>query len=336
MRTLVYAWGGPVARGVVRSEPEDFVVEEELGFEPGGGGDHTWLWIRKRDANSAEVAAALADFAGVGRGAVSWSGRKDRHAVTAQWFSVQLPGSVDPDWSEFNESRWSVEQAVRHSRKLRIGTHRANRFQLRVRDVAGESSAIDAGLRRIATAGFPNYFGQQRFGGYGQNVRRAREQLVRNRRKPQPMLLSAARAWLFNQVLDARLAEGTWCAPQTGDALMLAGSRSLFECRGDEPDLTERIAAFDVDVTGPLWGLGKQPLGAEMAAREAAWLADEADLRAGVERQRAAAQRRRLRAVASGLEWSHEGDCLELAFTLPAGVFATSLLRELVATDTPV
>ncbi len=335
MSPLAYAWGGPVARGLLRTEPEDFAVEEELGFEPGGGGEHVWLWIRKRDANTAEIAAALARFAGVARGAVGWSGRKDRRAITAQWFSVQLPGSADPDWRAFDTPRWSVERSVRHSRKLRIGTHRANRFRLRVRGLAGDAGAMRARLERIAADGFPNYFGEQRLGEDGQNLRRAREQLMRRQRKPQAMLLSAARAWLFNRVLDARLAEGTWCTPRPGDALMLAGSRSLFQCRGDEPDLPERIAAFDVDVTGPLWGVGDQPVGAALSAREAEWLADEADLRAGVERQRVAAQRRRLRAAPSDLEWSSPGAELELAFALPAGVFATSLLRELVATDCP-
>lgn len=332
METFGHAWGGPVARGRLRAAPEDFGVEELLGFEPGGGGEHAWLRIRKREANTADVAAALAHFAGVARGAVSWSGRKDRHALTSQWFSVQLPGAADPDWSAFADPAWQVEQAVRHPRKLRVGTHRANRFWLRARDVSGDAGRVDAQARRIAESGFPNYFGEQRFGEGGRNLHKAREQLARRHRKPPAMLLSAARSWLFNRVLDRRLADGSWCTPQPGDALMLAGTRSLFQCRGDEPDLAERIASFDVDVTGPLWGEGEQPVGADIAQREADWLADEADLRAAVERQRIAAGRRRLRAVASDMDWSFDGGALELAFTLPAGVYATALMRELVDT----
>lgn len=335
LQGLAHAWGGPVARGVLRSEPEDFAVDEDLGFEPGGGGEHVWLWIRKREANTSDLAAELARFAGVGRGAVSWSGRKDRRAITRQWFSVQLPGAAEPDWSAFSGPHWSVEHAVRHARKLRIGTHRSNRFRLRLRSLAGERAEIDERLHRIAEAGFPNYFGEQRFGESGQNLRRAREQLARRRRKPQPMLLSAARAWLFNRVLHERVCDASWCTPLPGDALMLAGTRSLFQCRGDEADLGERIAAFDVDVTGPLWGTGTLPVGADIAAQEVAWLADEVDLRAGVERQGATAQRRRLRATAGEFDWHHEGDMLELQFTLAAGTFATSLLREVAATEAP-
>lgn len=330
METLAYAWGGPVARGRLRAAPEDFAVEELLGFEPDGTGEHAWLWVRKRDANTADVAQSLAQFAGVPQRAVGFSGRKDRHALTWQWFSLQLPGRDDPDWTAAGDDRWQVECAVRHTRKLRVGTHRHNRFRLRVSGLDGGCAGLDARLRQIAAAGFPNYFGEQRFGVQGRNLMRARSELARKHRRPPEMLLSAARGWLFNRVLHERLRDGSWCTPQPGDALMLAGTRSLFECRGDEADLAARIAGFDVDVTGPLWGVGETPVGAAMAAREAEWLAHEAELRSGVERQGAAAGRRRLRAVASDMDWQLAGDAVEFAFTLPAGTYATSLLREAI------
>lgn len=331
METLSCAWGGPAAHGQLRMAPEDFQVEEVLGFEPDGAGEHAWLWVYKRDANTADVAQALARFAGVSQRAVSFSGRKDRHALTWQWFSVQLPGRADPDWAAAGDDRWRIERVVRHGRKLRVDTHRANRFRLRVRELDGDREALEARLRQIAAAGFPNYFGEQRFGAQGRNVERARSELGRKRRRPPAMLLSAARGWLFNRVLHERLLVGSWCTPQPGDALMLAGTRSLFECRGDEPDLADRVARFDVDVTGPLWGVGETPVGAEVAAREAAWLEHESELRAALERQGVAAGRRRLRAAASEMDWHMDGADLEIGFTLPSGVYATSLLREAIA-----
>lgn len=329
--TLAYAWGGAPATGLLRAAPEDFRVDEVLGFEPDGGGEHAWLLVRKRGANSEDVARAIAQWAGVSRRSVSYSGMKDRHAVTTQWFSVQLPGTADPDWSGMENERWQVERATRHARKLRTGTHRGNRFTLRVRDVDGDHSLVDAMLGRIRRAGFPNYFGPQRFGRGGENLRKARALLGGGpRRRVRGIYLSAARSWLFNRVLDQRLRDATWVEPMPGDALMLAGTRSVFECHGDEGDLAERIDALDLHVTGPLWGRGRQPVGAELARREAEWLADEAALRDGLEAAGLAAQRRALRAVATDIEWSWAGDALELSFTLAAGVFATSLLREVV------
>jgi len=331
-QTLAHAWGGAPATGRLRTAPEDFRVDEVLGFEPDGRGEHAWLLIRKRGANSEDVARALARFAGVARRSVSYSGMKDRHAVTTQWFSVQLPGTADPDWSRLDAECWRVERASRHARKLRTGTHRGNHFTLRVRDVDGDREAVDATLRRVRDAGFPNYFGPQRFGRGGENLRKARALLGDGgpRRRVRGIYLSAARSWLFNRVLDRRLREATWTEALIGDALMLAGTRSVFECRGDETDLAGRIDALDLHVTGPLWGRGRQPLGAGIARQEAAWLADDGDLCAGLEAAGLAAGRRALRAVTTNIDWGWAGDTLELSFTLEAGVFATSLLREIV------
>lgn len=336
MGDLHRAWGGPAGHGRLRAEPADFRVDEVLGFEPGGGGEHAWLYVRKRGMNTDDVAWALARCAGVARGAVGASGMKDRHAETGQWFSVHLPGRDDPDWEACAHAGWRVERALRNARKLRTGSHRWNRFALRLRALEADAGRLAERLDAVRAGGFPNYFGPQRFGRGGENLRKARAALAGRqggRRRVRGLYLSAARAWLFNRVLDQRVADGTWCRPQPGDAMMLAGTRSVFECRGDEPDLEARVAAFDVDVTGPLWGVGTQPVSAAVAAREAAWLADEESLRAGLERIGMAARRRPLRARAHDLAWTLAGDTLELAFTLPRGAFATSLVRELLDTE---
>lgn len=334
MLALAHAWGGPVGRAMLRASAADFRVDEVLGFEPGGGGEHVWLWVRKQDTNSDDVARALARLAGVGRGAVGFSGMKDRRADAGQWFSVHLPGRDDPDWSRLPAAATRVVRAVRHPRKLRAGTHRRNRFALRLRAVTGDHGGIDARLEAVRAGGFPNYFGPQRFGRRGENLRRARQRLAGGGRA-HGIHLSAARSHLFNIVLDARVRDGTWATPQPGDALMLAGSHSVFEYGGDDTAIDARQKAFDVDVTGPLWGIGRQPVGAAVAAREREWTAAEAELRAGIEAIGMRARRRPLRAGAIDLAWTWHGDALELVFTLPRGAFATSLVREIVAAAEP-
>jgi len=333
---LHFAWGGPVGSGRLRTTPEDFRVEEQLAFEPGDGGEHAWLLVRKRGLNTDDVAWALARLAGVRRNAVSFSGMKDRHAETRQWFSVHLPGREDPDWSASDDPQWDVKRAVRHGRKLRPGTHRWNRFALRVQSLDADPGRLEARLEAVRAGGFPNYFGPQRFGHGGENLRKARRQLVdgaRAARRARGIHLSAARGWLFNRVLDARVADDSWCTPHVGDALMLAGTHSVFECRGDEADVEERIRRLDLDVTGPLWGVGRQPLSAERAAWERSALGEDAELARALEGIGMTARRRALRARADALAWACTGDVLELSFSLPRGAFATSLVRELLTTD---
>src|SRR5262245_50015881 len=85
------AFGAPLGRGRLRAEPEDFLVEEDLGFAPSGAGSHVLLKVRKRNANTEWVARELARAAGCRQHDVGFAGLKDRHAVTTQWFSVPLP-----------------------------------------------------------------------------------------------------------------------------------------------------------------------------------------------------------------------------------------------------
>lgn len=335
------ALGGVAGSGRMRVNAADFRVDEDLGFAPDGDGEHVLVWLRKQGVNTAELAQALAAFAGVSPRAVGVSGRKDRHADTGQWFSVHLPGRSDPDWAAFSCDRWQVGEARRHRRRLRTGTHRGNRFRIVIRDFAGDRERLGERMRQVADHGFPNYFGPQRFGRDGANIQRARELFagtIRPRKGVRGLYLSAARSWLFNRVLSTRVAEDTWLTPQIDDALMLAGTHSMFRCQGDEPDLGERIERGDLHVTGPLWGSGNRVAGPRAQERENAWLADEAGLREGLERAGLRADRRALRALASDVDWSVDTDgsgrvALELAFTLASGVFATALLAEVVATQ---
>lgn len=330
---LAKAWGGPAGEGVLRAAAADFEVEEVLGFDPGGGGEHLWLWIEKRNANSEDVAAELARRCGVKRRAVGYSGRKDRNAVTRQWFSVHLPGADDPTLEGDGDANWTVLHSVRHGRKLRTGTHRANAFVIRVREFTGDRSVVDERAGAVRDAGFPNYFGPQRFGRNGENLRRARAALAAGGRRRVPGIqLSAARSALFNRVLDARVRDGSWNRALVDDAMMLAGTHSVFRCRGDEPDLEERLATHDIDPTGPMWGRGEAAAGPAASERERRWLADEQDLREALERLGVSHSRRALRVWPDAFEWEAVDDTLVLRFTLPAGAFATSLLREIVTT----
>lgn len=329
--SLPRAHGEPVLTARVRSRPEDFVVDEQLGFEPEGEGEHLFLRVEKRGANTAWVAGELARWAGVPASAVGYAGLKDRHAVTRQTFSVHLPGREAPaDLPEHPEYR--VLTQARHRRKLPRGALSGNRFVLTLREVEGDRAQIEARLAAIASRGVPNWFGEQRFGRDGGNVERARALFGgrRMRREEASILISAVRSAAFNAVLSARVEASCWDVPLAGEVLMLAGGRSVFGPEPIDAGLVQRCRDGDLHPTGPLWGAGA------LRTRDEALIFDlraqdiGADLITGLERAGLRQERRACRVLPDALAWRWaEPSVLEIDFGLPAGAYATALLHEL-------
>ena len=331
---LPFAHSRPTLSGRLRAVPEDFQVREDIPFTLDGAGEHVWLWVRKRGANTDWVARRLAERAGVLPGAVSYAGLKDRHAVTEQWFSVHLPGRAEPDWTANSDPDFTVLSTVRHTRKLRRGALSGNAFRITLRDLNGDSAELMARLQRVTATGVPNYFGEQRFGHESGNLEQAEAMLrgelkVRDRHQ-RGLYLSAARSALFNAVLARRVTEGTWNQPLPGDVLMLDGSHSIFAVDDVDEAIRQRIAAFDLHPTGPLWGAGTLRSGGPARALEAAVAATLPVFRDGLTAAGLDQERRALRLAVrdATLEFPEPGVAV-LVFRLPAGAYATTVLREL-------
>lgn len=330
------AGGPPPVSGRLRVAPEDFRVEERLGFEPDGGAAHLLLRVEKTDANTLYVARALARFGGVRPADVGFAGLKDRRAIATQWFSVPArPGG--PDWPACAQDGFRVLAVHSHSRKLRRGALAGNRFVIIARGIAGDTTALTASLERLAAHGAPNYFGPQRFGREAANLAGVDRWLAEGRlprdRDQRAFLLSTARSLAFNAVLGARVAQLDWNRLLPGEVVNLAGSGSVFLAEAVDEALERRCGELDVHPTGPLPGRGGlRPVG------EAAGAEDHAlePFKALVDALAAAevdAMRRPLRVVPGQLEWSLDGDELRVAFELPRGAFATAVLREVLAFD---
>ena len=322
--------------GVYKASPEDFEVRECLPFTPGeppGGGEHVYLLVRKRGLNTLAVQEALARHAGVPRHGVGYAGLKDSRALTWQWFSVHLPGAAEPDWAPLCGERLAIESSCRHPRKLQVGAHRGNAFRVVLRQLRGDLEALPERLQWLAAQGFPNYFGEQRFGRGGSNLERpdsfgaVRRGRLSNRQKLQ---LSAFRALLFNAVLARRVADGSWHRALAGDLMNLDGSQSLFGPVGGDDDLGARLDALDIHPTGPLPGAAPSRAAAAALALEAAALDEYPQLLAAIARSGASPARRALRARAEKLQWKFlDAESLQLEFSLARGSYATALLREL-------
>jgi len=304
------AYGDALGTAVLKAIAEDFQVDEVLDIPLSGDGEHLWLWVE------------------------AYAGLKDRQALTRQWFSIQLPGKADPDMSAAENDTLKILDSKRHKRKLQRGAHAANGFTLRLTQLKADRTELDERLETIRLRGIPNYFGAQRFGYQGGNVGEARHYAEREalpeQRNVRSRLLSTARSYLFNQVLAARVADGSWQQAQVGDLLAFTDSRSFFPA-GEAECSDPRLAILDLHPTGPQWGEGDSPaagataeLENSIARRESAlcnWL-----IKAGMEHER-----RILRLPIGRLTWHYpEPDILQLEFVLPAGCFATALVRELV------
>lgn len=336
---LPHAHGRPPLCGRIRCAPEDFIVIEELGWQPDGSGEHVFLYVRKSGQNTDWVARRLAEVCEVRADAVSYAGLKDRHAVTEQWFSVQMPGREAPMPCGFTGSRGidgvEVLAVTRNSRKLRRGALAGNRFRIVVRELDGPPAAVLDRLPAIAARGVPNWFGEQRFGRDGGNLERARRLLAgtlreRDRHK-RGLYLSAARSHLFNRYLAARISDGSWDQALPGEVLMLDGSHSVFACPQPDATILERLARHDLHPSGPLWGAGESLATAAALAGETALAAAETQLCAGLAAEGLKQERRALRLVPAQLHGEAIGEAaVQFEFTLPAGAYATTVLHELV------
>jgi len=325
--------GAPQAYGLIRSCPEDFVVEEIPRIVPEGEGSHLWLWVEKRSANTDWVARELAKVAGCPPRDVGYAGLKDRHAITRQWFSV--PGSEVTGENLENAVIEGVNilECHKHTRKLKRGTLNGNRFNLRVREFKGDAAQTERRLQQIHASGVPNYFGPQRFGHQGRNVEQGYNLLKKRARLPRnkkSIYLSALRSFLFNQVLAERVCRGNWNNMMNGELAMLSGTQSIFPCEIPDTDIEERCKRLDIHPTGPMPGdAGTQPT-ADAAELEQLVLQNWPQLTELLTAQRVQASRRALRLYPAELEWRFSGTDMELAFVLPPGTYATTVLREIV------
>lgn len=331
-----YAYGGPTGHGDIKNFPNDFIVEEFLSFAPEGSGEHVFLHIEKVGENTEYVARLLARHAGVRQRDVSYAGMKDRHGRTRQWFSVWLPGKQDIDWSGIESDHLKILQSVRHARKLKRGVLAGNRFTLTIRNWQGDRDVAEQQLQQIQQHGFPNYFGEQRFGHQGRNIEKALAMFQggKVKREQRSIYLSAARSYLFNLILAERVKAQTWNRVLPGDVFKLNKTNSYFHAEAIDQALLGRLESGDIHATGALWGKGDSGVTTTMLALERQIIEAHPELADGLLKADLEADRRALRIIPENLAWQFEPDeNLRLSFGLPAGSYATALLREIVQTS---
>jgi tRNA pseudouridine13 synthase len=325
-----YLYGEPDITAVIRRQPTDFIVDEQLNFQPSGSGEHVLLQIEKRGQNTQYIARQLARLTGLRMRDISYAGLKDRHALTRQWFCFKWPIKEELAWQQWQIEDSSILQVVRHYRKLRLGALKANHFQITLTEVS-DPAALLARLKLVA-AGVPNYYGEQRFGRAGGNLALASSLFDGERitdRQIRGLALSASRSFLFNTVLSARIEQGLFNQVLDGDILQLDGTGSIFQVEKADSTLQQRLLEGDVHPTAPLVGMEGAVVSQQAAVLEQHALAPHQKWCQGLTEYRLQGARRSVRLVPQKLAAEVTHNNVTLSFALPAGCFATSVLREL-------
>ncbi|WP_201527427.1 tRNA pseudouridine(13) synthase TruD [Psychrobacter frigidicola] len=352
----------PLTQAIYKSYAEDFIVNEILLNTFTGEGEHLWLHMQKMGMNTAFLAKLLSEWADIPLRDVGYSGLKDRHALTTQWFSLRIPKKQLPP-TDFAPTDLGDNESVQilaqhwHNKKLNRGAHRANQFIITLRDIKFESDTdsllaeqqqlLEQHLQHMSQNGVPNYFGPQRFGHGGNNIKEALRLFSRppqrikdnGKRKRAPreqntMALSAARSLIFNEILAARVRDGSWNQGLAGEVFNLEGSGSIFASEQIDDTLRARLAEGDIHPTGVLWGIDNDKVSGGAAKLEEDIVQQSpllTQLATGLEQRDIKAQQRALRLPIEEMTWDWVNEqTLVLRFSLPTGSFATSVLASLV------
>lgn len=252
----------PGVGGLLKVEPADFRVRELPLYPTTGEGDFLFLRIEKTGLSAEQLIQHLARALEVPRAEIGAAGLKDRQAITEQTLSV--PVRCEPLLARIDTTAVRLLGVERHRHKLRTGHLAGNAFDILLR-----TQVEDAGLRALRIAeslretGFPNFYGDQRFG-QDQETLRLGFDLLTGQKTPRDihparrkfllrLAISAAQSELFNGLLTARLRGGTWRTVLPGDVMQVVASGGLFVAE-DLAREQPRLMGGEIVVTGPMFG----------------------------------------------------------------------------------
>lgn len=329
-----YLTTGPGIGGLLKQKPEDFFVDEIPAYEASGEGEFLFLHIEKRGLSTPDLLRHIENVLSLKQFDVGFAGRKDTNAVTRQYVSIPFAAADQID--KLNNDQVTVLSAKRHSNKLKTGHHRGNAFRIVVRDTVAGAEQISADLvTGISRTGFPNYFGEQRFGNMGTTddigFRILRGERTRKlSRDGLRFTLSAVQSRLFNAWVSARIADGLPRQVLEGDVMQVTTSKGPFVAL-DVAVEQARYESQETVLSGPIFGPKmKQPEGIP-AQREQQILDDFNLPREAFQKFKklTSGTRRPLVIWPKDLAFQKVENGMEFSFSLPSGVYATCLMREL-------
>ncbi|MDU9376983.1 tRNA pseudouridine synthase D [Methanocorpusculaceae archaeon Sp1] len=158
-----YATDAKGIGGVLRSSPEDFIVEE-LPVKFTGTGPYLIVKLTKRSWEHQHAMREITKRLGISPKRLAWGGTKDRNAVTTQYIS--LYDVTEEDLAKVAIKDITLEPITRHQFSLGLGSLEGNRFTITLRGCEAEdlTARVESITKDILESGIPNYYGIQRFG----------------------------------------------------------------------------------------------------------------------------------------------------------------------------
>lgn len=323
------------ANAALKQSPADFIVNEVLSFPFSGEGEHLYLRVEKTGQNTQWLAGMLARHFAIKERDIGYAGLKDRQAITSQWFSLPASSVTERRLAGFELEGCRILGQHRHRGKLRKGAIRCNEFSVVLRNVDVDDMALQQQLEMIRQRGVPNYFDEQRFGRQRQNLFAAEQMFQQNKkmnRQRQGLIISAARSWLFNHVVAERVNQQVWDKGLSGDLFMLEGSQKYFHAEQIDAQIELRLQQADIHPSGPLYGESAAQTTDRAGRLEEMIRQQHAGWCQALAKRRVPSQRRATRVMPQNFQGVYDASqqTLKLSFSLPAGAYATNLLREIV------
>ena len=331
---LAYYHGKPASTGQIKLKCEDFFVQEVMGFEPSGEGEHEWLFIEKNNLNTQELIEYIAKASNTPVKDIGYSGLKDKQAITQQWLSLYRPGLASIKWEQIEIPNIKILKATRHTKKLKIGTHKQNYFKIVINLTNANFEDIKTKVDQIKQLGFINYFGEQRFGNKAKNGTNARKWLQKKKkisRSKRSLFISTLRSEFFNESLSLRVLKAMWLTPTQDDYFVLQNSNSFFKYNKSDSQLyNQRLKTMDISLSHAL--IGNQKKQAFNRFENELFTHSFKDVLENLIAMRVNAQQRSIRGEAIDLICDIDEQKMQivLKFSLSKGQYATSLIRGII------
>lgn len=146
----------------IKVKPEDFFVREISSLPVKKEGLYSVYILKKQGWNTVDLLKRIARKFRIPFQDFSYGGKKDRHALTEQYFTVKSLKRISVE-----EKNYTVRFVGFSSYPMDPKFIQGNQFRITVRNIKKEKiETLSKALQKVGLYGFVNYFDAQRFGSF--------------------------------------------------------------------------------------------------------------------------------------------------------------------------